>query len=246
MLNNMCMVSNQEWQDTIKDKKKSLVVLALEHHKVPGNLYSSLRMKTRNEQGQMAQLLCQQTGVPTDRPAAIHKIQNFEEVLNVQICVMSARRGNKIIWVGTNKPEKIYLYLVDNEDSTEEEPGYFHAITSITGFLPVDKYCDRCNKGYICGKKRYQQCDSCCLVCKRQDCIITTEVACDDCNMVCRNQDCYKAHKTKVKGQSQCETFWPTCKVLDCEECASKDHKCGEYQCMCCLHFVIDPHLCYQ
>ena len=84
------MVSKEEWQGIVKDQNKSLVELALDHHQVPRHLYVHLLMKNRKEQGQLATLLCQQAGVSTDRPATIHEIKYFEDLLDIQICVMSA------------------------------------------------------------------------------------------------------------------------------------------------------------
>ena len=246
-----CIISQEEWQSFISDdtNNRPIYELVLDYGKVPRSFYYNLINKNRQEQKKMADLLCQRANVPTDRPASIHEITNFENVLNVQICVMSARCGNKMYRLGTCKQQKLYLYLVDSEDSTDEDLGHFHAITSMTGFLSVDKYCDKCHKGYKCGKANKHNCEVCCLVCKRQNCIMTQELVCEDCNMTCRNRTCYEVHKEKKKGISQCERWFkcPTCKkVIDRNERRPEDHRCGDYKCQCCSVYVTDPHQCYQ
>lgn len=50
----------------------------------------------------MALTLCKETRLPTDKPLNIRDIDRFEDLLDVNILVLSAKLGNKFYHVGRN------------------------------------------------------------------------------------------------------------------------------------------------
>ena len=73
-------------------------------------------------------------------------------------------------------------------------------------------------------------------------------VTCQKCHMTCRSQKCYQRLSTKIKGRSECETWWKctTCyKVINMTKREKEDHRCGEYHCTSCNKYVMRDHLCY-
>lgn len=65
---------------------------------------------------QMALTLCMEAKVPTDRPLGLSDIKPFEDLLDVNIMVLSSKTGNKFCRVA-NKPGRrnIYLYMMEPE-----------------------------------------------------------------------------------------------------------------------------------
>ncbi len=210
-----------------------------------------IRNKDRREQTDLAVALSRLAGVPLDRPASLNDIPAFEKILDIRVMVVSSRLGNKFVTSPDKDPRPcIYVYLVDDD--------HFHAITNITGFFSSRYFCHACLKHYDHNEEH--QCESHCIVCKRDNCPKTDNtVECDNCNMTCRSTDCYQRHKEppkckkgipkgKENGQSECQKWWkcPTCyKVVNTTKRMKDDHRCGEYLCTSCKEFVLDDHLCY-
>ena len=178
----------EEWAEITKNRgNKTNLQLVLEHRKVSKSYYESLCRKTLNQQGQLAEALCQMAGVPMDRPASLNDIEAFEEVLRVCVMVVSARLGNKFI-TSPSRDERpcIYVYLVDDE--------HYHSITSISGFFCCTFFCKSCLKHY--DHTEYHQCDTSCIICKTDKCPKSdTPVKCQDFNMDCRSEKCHEKHK---------------------------------------------------
>ncbi|CAG2220295.1 unnamed protein product [Mytilus edulis] len=104
----------------------------------------------------MAITLCKEAILSTDEALSIRNIENFENVLDVNILVLSARLGNKFCRVSTKAQLKnIYLYLIENADGT----GHFHGIGSINDFW-LWVFCESCLKPYK-NKGKHSCVDTC-------------------------------------------------------------------------------------
>ena len=92
---------------------------------------------------QMAPTLCMEAKVPTDRPLGLSDINPFEDLLDVNIMVLSSNTGNRFCRV-TNNPGRrnIYLYMTEPEGV-----GHFDGIWSINGFFGYG-YCETCLTPY--------------------------------------------------------------------------------------------------
>ena len=94
-------VSTQEWQELTKDQANmTMVEKVLHHKKAPSYYYKDLTKKNKKEQKNLVVRLYRVADVPVDRMGNLNDLPNFEEVLGVQILVVSALRGNKFIRVG--------------------------------------------------------------------------------------------------------------------------------------------------
>jgi len=242
-------VTNTEWQEvTQNEPKSSTIYKILKYRNVSHSSYRNIIHKDRNEQRNMATALCELDGVPIDRPLSLNNVEKFENALDINILVVSARLGNKFIKVADNTERKnLYLYLVE-----EEGIGHFHGITSITGFFSSSYFCVTCLKPY--SHREDHACANRCIVCKRNGCLETdTPVICDQCHMTCRSTVCFQRHKEKYttggrSGPSECERWWkcPICyKVLATTEKNPEEHRCGEYKCKSCEQYVLADHRCY-
>ena len=132
-------VSTAEWRLLTQEQDHMTTTdKIMYHHKVPTWYYNQLRTKNRKEQKTLALRLCTEAGLPIARMCHLNDISAFENVLNVQILVISAACGNKFIRVGENKPNNIYLYFDDQEE-------HFHAITKMesTLFKHLENGCSR-------------------------------------------------------------------------------------------------------
>lgn len=196
-----------------------------------------------------ALVLHKQAGVPTNREVSLTDLAKFENILKVQIIVISGDMANEILYKGDNvRPRKIFLYLKDH---------HYHAIVNIKAFFVNRKLCLQCLTVYP--EKGYHQCAFSCLTCTRDNCLYNDDgVTCPDCNMICRNAQCYMLHKETreyTNGQRKGENRPSLCETLfRCLKCSKvmnrlkrdiKTHKCGEWFCRCCQEFVIGDHLCF-
>jgi len=238
-------VTAEEWQTTAP--KGCDVTHMLRHQMVPKYHYSNMLSKTRHEQETFARTLCRLTGVSTERPASLNDIPAFEDVLDVNILVISAKLGNKFVRITDNTHRKnVYLYLVND---------HYHAIANISGFFLSHYFCESCLQPYDHNHRHF--CATTCIVCKRDGCLETdTPLSCRRCHMTCRSLECFNRHKqnTVSKGKnrrrspSQCDTWWKctTCrKTLHVEDRTPEDHLCGEYKCQSCGRYVLNDHQCY-
>ena len=93
-------VTTEEWQTTAP--KGCEVTHMLRHQMVPKHHYNKMRTKIRHEQEIFARTLCRLTGVSMERPASLNDIPAFENVLDVNILVVSQRLGNQFLRVSNN------------------------------------------------------------------------------------------------------------------------------------------------
>ena len=75
--------------------------------------------------------LCKEANVRTDRPLTIRDITAFEDLLEINILVLSAKLNNKFCRVANDRERNnIYLYLTENSSH-----GHFDGIGNINGFF---------------------------------------------------------------------------------------------------------------
>ena len=128
------------------------------------------------------------------RPLTICALSKFEELLGVDILVVSARLGNQFIRVPSDveseKP-RLFLYLVEHESTW-----HYHVICNINAFTSGAEFCKRCLKPY----NKKHQCAISCFVCKRkQNCYASdAEMSCRRCHFTCKSLSCFEHHKTAI------------------------------------------------
>ena len=245
-------VTRQEWLTLTAEVPGSILDKVLAVRKCSTGYYSELRKKTRSAQGKLASKLCELAQVSTDHPMSLADIPQFEQLLGIDVLVISARAGNKFIRVPTQKSTKprVYIYHVEENDL-----GHFHGISKISGFFKQPYFCENCLLPYK--RRNRHECASRCNVCKKSNCPITpSPIVCQDCNMTCRGQACFDSHKQKKKPHpkrktqtSECEDWWKchTCKkVLDRKQRKPEEHTCGEWCCGTCKQYFNEDHHCYQ
>ena len=223
--------------------------------KVPIWYYKKLLDKSRKEQSRLAKTFSLLAGVAIDRPATLLDIPKFEQALKVNISIIGSRHGNRFMRVGKNdKLPDLYLYYVEPE-STDDNVGHFHCISSITGVLQVGYFCHACKKAF-CTKDRHK-CAYYCIVCKHDGCIETQQVHCPTCKMTCRSANCFERHQIKKPRKdlkkalkSECDLWWKCLRCYKVLNKAKRDpsfHKCGEWYCFTCKSYQYDSdHLCFQ
>ena len=81
-----------------------------------------------NQQNKLKRVLCKEANVDCSRPLTICDIQHVEELLCVDILVVSSRLGNRFIRVPTKASgkQRLYLYLIEYENTY-----HFHIISKI-------------------------------------------------------------------------------------------------------------------
>ena len=211
-------ISASEWKDKIEK-------LILKYRKCPDWYRKNLLHRT-NQQNKLIHTLCNDANVDCSRPLTICDIRQFEELLCVDILVVSARLGNRFIRVPTvedgHNKQRLYLYLVEYESAY-----HFHVIQLINAFYSKSKneFCENCLKP--CNSKH--QCATHCFVCKRKDCCI--------------------GQRLINKKQSMCER-WLKCtnckQIIDRNKYTVEEHVCDTYLCKSCDKMVdTNSHNCY-
>ena len=241
-------VTTQEWKELTKnDQGLSIDKLVLKYRKCPDWYRKDLIRKT-NKQNLFIRSLCHEANVDYSRPLTICDISQFEELLSVDILVVSSRLGNKFIRVPTDEnsnKQRLYLYLVEYEKTY-----HFHVISSINAFYSRSKkdFCQKCLKP--CNSKH--QCAASCFVCKRKDCFASgVEMSCRHCHFTCRSKSCFDHHKldSNKQKQSLCHRWWKctNCKqIVDTNKLNVEEHVCDTYFCKSCEKMVdTNSHNCY-
>lgn len=200
----------------------------------------------------MALTLCRAAGLPTDKPLSITDIKHFENLLDVNILVISAKLGNKFCRVANNADRaNIYLYLSRSPDSGD---GQYDGIASINGFFGFGYFCETCLKAYK--NKGKHACETTCDVCCSDNCRTSDcQMSCRFCHRTCRNATCYERHSTrkdkrgKDTEKSTCEKIYQSknCKkVIDRANRKPEEHRCSEWRCPNCFEYQMGQHQCYQ
>ena len=244
-------ISNEEFNRKYRFQQpsKRTLDLIMQHRKVPGSYYHHMGDATRNEGTEIARAFHNLADLPEDYPCSLSEINQFEEALDIRVLVVSARMGNKFIYIGKENPHRKNVYVYLKED---RGVGHVNSITSLTGFFGQSYFCENCLKPYQ--NREQHNCERYCFICKTDKCYWVEAYPCDDCHMTCRSGCCFDWHKEVPEGgKSQCALWWkcPTCKrvvnrkkrdTLNTEH----PHVCGEYQCSMCQQNVTAGHLCYQ
>ena len=85
--------------------------------------------------------LCELAGVSEKEPASLIDMSKFEEVLDINIAVLSAATGNKFIRVPSPELKRrplLYLYMVGEGKQT-----HFHSLINPKGFFGKE-FCQKC------------------------------------------------------------------------------------------------------
>ena len=201
--------------------------------------WNSIR-QGRGIQRELAIDLHKKAGIPIES-CGIEEIKQFQSVLlNYQIHVISKEHFNAIIYKGPDGGIHIYLYHHNK---------HYDIITTMTGFLNRNFFCNRCKKGY--DHKERHSCNNPCHFCRKLHPDDQDEAwqYCDICNCKFVNQICFEKHKSKTEqGQSTCELYY-RCK--DCGQLINrakhrKPHVCGEMFCKTCKDYFSENHQCYM
>lgn len=86
----------------------------------------------------MGLTLCREANLPTDKPLTIRDKTVFEDLLQINILVLSAKLDNKFCRVANNpERENIYLYLTENSSRGHfDGKGYINVFLDMGTFVP--------------------------------------------------------------------------------------------------------------
>lgn len=255
--NKLCkVVSLEEWTRLTKDDSPdcNVTTKVIKHRASTISYLAHLKKSDNNKyRTTMAQTLCRLADLPTDRPLGLTDIHAFEELLDVNVLVLSSRCGNTFCRVANDPLRKnIYLYLTENDDDDDDD--HFDSISSINGFFNYGYFCETCLKPYK--NKGKHSCTTSCDVCGSNDCPEENDpMSCRSCNRTCRSRACFQRHgaKTDMRGRdiekSMCDRLYQCkiCrKVIDKSQRKPEEHMCGEWKCTNCFQYQMGRHLCYQ
>ncbi|XP_071959492.1 uncharacterized protein [Antedon mediterranea] len=115
--------------------------------------------KSYDQQKTAALHLLRDSGV-REQACGIEELKKMQSKLpNYQIIVLSKDNLNSVIFSGDYCKKQIYLYHHSN---------HYDLITTMTGFLKVFYFCDRCFTGYT--HKYSHKCQYTCVLCKHHEC----------------------------------------------------------------------------
>ncbi|XP_028132068.1 uncharacterized protein LOC114327599 [Diabrotica virgifera virgifera] len=201
-------------------------------HELTDNDVTNIR-KGRRLQSILAKKLCHLLGGSYEEGFNLEDFKQAEELLNVQIKIICAENFNNIIYQGTEKTTKIYLYKNKN---------HFDVINSLTGLYGKHFYCEKCDTSYDGKNKHKCKKTPLCTICKQAEHDLSTKnkVLCEACNRFCFNTECFDNHTEVCKEVFKCPSCNKTCK-------REHRHECGYSVCKNCKTFVeIATHQCYM
>ena len=237
----LTLTSKEEFDEATKDVPGDGVEKVFKTGKCSPTFYRDVRKSDSQcrEQAKMARRLALAADLPVDRPLTIADLQPLEDVLGVNVAVVSADTGNRFVRKPSRRDRRT-LYLYHHDD-------HYDAIVSITGFFCYPYFCEDCLRPYT--TRSQHQCSSCCTSCESNQCTVIDEIQCPDCNVICRSDACLQRHRLSgsTSHLSLCQTYY------QCTFCHKKMkakrrtlHTCGEYKCPSCTYYVQPGHLCYQ
>ncbi|VDH93843.1 Hypothetical predicted protein [Mytilus galloprovincialis] len=224
------IVPGEKWKElTKRDPKYMNTFMKVMKHRATTKSYYKHVSGGKSYSKTMGLTLCREANLPTDKPLTIRDITVFEDLLQINILVLSAKLDNKFCRVANNpERENIYLYLTENSSR-----GHFDGIGNINGFFGYGYFCPECLKSYK--NKGKHRCVNTCDVCGHNLCILQVDQKkCHGCNRTCRSQTCYDRHRTrktkrgKDTEKSMCERFYQCEKVIEREKRKPEHHRCGE------------------
>ena len=242
-------VDSDTWSSVTHADNDSEFSQILKHKTVSKHYYDNVLKKTRKKmRTDIAIQLCQRAGVPTTRFLGLNDIPKFEQLLDVNIYVVSSKVGDKFLRIIDND-DRPNLYLYHIETDTEQ---HWHGIANIQGFFKAHYFCKNCKQPF--NDKQKHSCETSCTVCLDQNCRVSQEMSCRSCRRVCRSIDCFRRHQSQKTYKnktypSQCQLYFQckTCKkLIKYDERKPEEHICGEWKCPSCLRYHVGEHLCYQ
>ena len=220
------------------------IKIALLEGEITRDTKQKLTKRGRKVQDTLTQLILRKVGLQNVTYFDIKThIPILEKVLNVQILILDQQFKNKFIYKGEHNPIKIFLHLRKN---------HYDVINSLTSFFCNDYYCTSCLKPYK--NRQTHLCDTHCIVCKRDNCVITSD--CVSCRY-CQSIECFEHHKKpfkykegKIDKQSpaSCDSYWKCTRCMHTLNVSDREplrHRCTEYKCQMCDRFVMPGHRCY-
>lgn len=190
-----------------------------------------------------AQALCEQAGVPQDRPTPLEAIPLFENVLrDYQIVIVSVEHGHSIVHKGPDRDKQLILLT---------HKGHYDVITSLPAFLGRIYFCLKCEKGFNSDDLAHHRCPGIkCWCCHQAECVdflnkrkqSVATLDCWQCNRAFFGDTCYHNHLTKTSSGQPSNVVDRVCKThRKCNQCditynlqKIKEHRCGENPCPCC------------
>ena len=239
----LVLTTKDEFDEVTRDPTTDNVDKVLQTGKCSPSIYRSVRQPDSTQDGKfqrrMAERLALDAGLPLDRPLTIADLDPVEDLLNVNVAVLSADSGNKFVR-RPNRQDRRTLYLYHHNR-------HFDAIVSLTGFLGYSYFCEQCCQPY--SNKNQHSCSVCCTSCENTDCPVLDEIECPSCHVICRSQACLERHRLPRPQTelSPCQTRY-RCTLCNKKMPADRKtlHTCGEYKCPSCTYFVQPGHLCFQ
>ena len=194
-----------EWETLMReDANRTILDNVIKYKTCPKSYYYRMLDKTKTQkQKEMAKALCRKANVPIDRPLGLNDITPFENLLDVNVNVISSKLGNKFVRV-LNNPDlsNIFVYLVESDGVQ-----HFHGIANMSGFFGANNFCETCLKPYE--HKKFHSCETTCEVCGSKDCTMKNPLSCRSCHRECRSYECFERNrKREGYSQSKCETSY--------------------------------------
>ena len=227
-------------QDKSRDEFKKFIKKTRWHIDTPGS------------QKREARELLMAVGLPENRAISVNELYKFEQHLQLQIIVVSGDCLNEVSYRGIESREKqIMLYMAN---------GHYTPVVNPRSLMKNKDLCTSCYEWYNNQSGRHS-CQGHCSLCERDNCFVdpNTSERCPDCNLQIRNSECMRLHKTpatykqgekkgELKRASKCETYYkcPLCtRLINKLKRDISQHVCGEYFCLQCSEFVVQPHYCF-
>ncbi|GBM90943.1 hypothetical protein AVEN_275230-1, partial [Araneus ventricosus] len=166
------------------------VVFAIAHLDGDRRSINAMKDRRRPALDTRARELHKKAGIPLG-PCTFAEVARFEEVLDIQIVVISTEERNGVAYRGRDRSRRINLWLHN---------GHYDVIKSLKGFFASNHYCERCEKPFQNFENhRYPMA---CHICLRV-CCSAKEVPkrCVDCDRLCQSLECYAAHKALTENQ---------------------------------------------
>ena len=191
-------ISNEEFNRKYRFQQpsKRTLDLIMQHRKVPGSYYHHMGDATHNEGTEITRAFHNLADLPKDYPCSLSEINQFEEALDIRVLVVSARMGNKFIYIGKENPHRKNVYVYLKED---RGVGHFNSITSLTGFFGQSYFCENCLKPYQ--NREQHNCERYCIICKTDKCY-WVEVEGVICAMIRRLRQDIDSEEWSVSGEA--------------------------------------------
>jgi len=250
----------------VNKQRKDCDPINIEEKQKLNNKYRSYtRSDTSNlPQTKHAEELYDMIGKKHNTRTELEDIKAWELLLNAKIkTIKESCTTPKIFNYSGNdeiKDDKPIYYLLESDD-------HYDAITSITGYLGVSYFCDKCEKGFndknnhlcegevkckLCQTKGVdhkikmlqERCNQCvggnkCVICR-----LSEWLKCDVCNVSYIQGECFQNHldKNMCTKKVKCES----CNIILRTKIDIERHKCGYIECESCGEYDVESHQCYM